>query len=266
MSNLTVQEPQASQTSVDKALRLLMLLSENESLTVSGAADHLGVARSTAHRLLAVLQKHGFAFQDAASRAYGPGSSLLRVGLAAVGSLELRTVARPELEALMQEVGETVHLITHEGPRTFVLDSVESREAVRVSSRIGGSMPAQSTAAGKVLLAQLPPEGARAVLERAGLPARTARTVTDLEQLLAQLPPIAAQGYALDDGEQEAGVRCLAVPVPGPVAEAALSVSGPEGRLPLEAVPRIVPLLQAAATALAGELSGTAVEGPAGRG
>jgi IclR family acetate operon transcriptional repressor len=86
------------------------------------------------------------------------------------------------------------------------------------------------------------------------MPARTDRTVTDPDELLAQLPAIAAQGYALDDGEQEAGVRCVAVPVPGGLAAGAISVSGPAGRLGLDTVPRVVPLLQVEAAALATEL------------
>lgn len=78
--------------------------------------------------------------------------------------------------------------------------------------------------------------------------------MTDPDELIAQLPAIAEQGYALDDGEQEAGVRCVAVPVPGGAAAGAISVSGPAGRLGLDAVPRVVPVLQAAAAALASEL------------
>jgi IclR family acetate operon transcriptional repressor len=107
---------------------------------------------------------------------------------------------------------------------------------------------------GKELLAQMPPERARRLLVQGGMPARTDRTVTDPDELLAQLPVIATQGYALDDGEQEAGVRCVAVPVPGGLAAGAISVSGPAGRLGLDAVPRVVPLLQSEAAALATEL------------
>jgi IclR family acetate operon transcriptional repressor len=88
------------------------------------------------------------------------------------------------------------------------------------------------------------------------MPAQTPRTVTDPEELLATLPAIAAQGFAVDDGEQETGVRCIAVPVPGAPAEVAMSVSGPEGRLPLDGIPRLVPLLRSAATALAADLRG----------
>jgi IclR family acetate operon transcriptional repressor len=105
-----------------------------------------------------------------------------------------------------------------------------------------------------VLLAQLPPETARELLVQGGMPARTELTVTDPDELLRQLPAIADLGYAVDDGEQETGVRCVAVPVPGGAAAGAISVSGPAGRLGLDAVPRAVPLLQSAAAALATEL------------
>jgi IclR family acetate operon transcriptional repressor len=86
------------------------------------------------------------------------------------------------------------------------------------------------------------------------MPARTDVTVTDPDELLAQLPAIADQGYAVDDGEQEAGVRCIAVPVLGGPGQTALSVSGPEGRLPAESVPQFAELLRATAAELAAEL------------
>jgi IclR family acetate operon transcriptional repressor len=237
MTDVPVQETQDARatgaTSVDKALRLLILLSEQQSLTVSSAADHLGVARSTAHRLLAILQQHGFAFQGAASRAYGPGSSLLRVGLAAVESLELRTVSRPEIEALAIEVGETVHLITLEGSRTFVLDSLESREPVRVSSRIGGSMPVHTTAAGKALLAQLPPEQVHEIVGPDPLPVRTATTISTHAILAAQLDEIRQRGYAVNDSEHEPDIVAVAVAIPGVhgVRSSAVAVAAPANRV-----------------------------------
>jgi IclR family transcriptional regulator, acetate operon repressor len=125
---------------------------------------------------------------------------------------------------------------------------------MRMFTEVGRRVHLHCTGVGKVLLAQMSPETARRLLLQGGMPARTDRTVTDPDELLAQLPGVAEQGYALDDGEQEAGVRCVAVPVPGGSAAGAISVSGPAGRLGLDAVPRVVPLLQSAAAALATEL------------
>jgi IclR family acetate operon transcriptional repressor len=107
---------------------------------------------------------------------------------------------------------------------------------------------------GKALLSQLPPGTARELLVRGGMPRRTPLTVTDPDELMAQLPRIAEQGYALDDGEQETGVRCVAVPVPGGPLMTAISVSGPEGRVAMDSVPRVVSVLQQTAAALAAEL------------
>jgi DNA-binding IclR family transcriptional regulator len=205
-------------------------------VTVSRAADVLGVARSTAHRLFAVLQAHGFAYQDPASRAYGAGSGLLRLGLAAVKNLELRKVARPEIERLAAELGETVHLITREGAHTFVLDSVESTEAVRVSSRIGGSMPANTTAAGKVLLSQLDAEQVESVMGPEPLPARTANSITKHAALARELRKIRERGYSTNDAENEPDIAAVSVAIPAVrgVQAAAISVAAPAMRVNAE--------------------------------
>lgn len=235
----TLPEPA---TSVDKALRLLVLLSEQDSITVSAAAERLGVARSTAHRLLAMLQKHGFAYQDAASRAYGPGRSLLSIGLAAVDSLELRSVARPELEALASEVGETVHLIILDGDRTFVLESIESHEAVRVSSRIGGSMPANTTAAGKVLLSQLEPAQVERLMGAEPLPMRTPNSIVSHAALAAELNTVRARGFAMNNSENEPDITAVAVVIPQVrgFRSAAISVAAPSMRVTQERVTRML--------------------------
>ena len=96
--------------SVDTTLRLLQLFRERPSIGVAEAASRLGVARSTAHRMLAMLVYRGFAVQDPQTRSYLPGPGLVEVGLAAVRSLDVRSVARPVMERLSSEVEETVHL------------------------------------------------------------------------------------------------------------------------------------------------------------
>jgi IclR family acetate operon transcriptional repressor len=110
-----------------------------------------------------------------------------------------------------------------------------------------------------VLLAQLPPVEARALLARTGMPAQTPHTITDPERLVRELERIRHQGYAVDDAEQELGVRCVAVAVPGGPASTAISISGPETRVTWVAVERIVPFLQDAAAALAGHLAARGV-------
>lgn len=147
--------------SVDNALKLLHMLREQSHIRVSDASRAIGVARSTAHRLLAMLQHHGFVQQDPFSRAYIAGPALLDFGLAALRDRDIRTHARPFLEALGRESGETVHLaILQGGSDVLFLDCVESMKAVRVGNRTGLILPAHCSSAGKALLAALPPAAA----------------------------------------------------------------------------------------------------------
>jgi IclR family transcriptional regulator, acetate operon repressor len=104
---------------------------------------------------------------------------------------------------------------------------------------------------GKALLAGFPPEEVRALLSRTGMPAATEKTITTADGFLAALEDVRRQGYAIDDNEQEIGVRCLAVPVPDSPTAAAISISGPAGRVTEAATDKIVPVLQQ----VAGELS-----------
>ena len=131
---------------------------------------------------------------------------------------------------------------------------VPFRQSMRMFTEVGRRVHVHCTGVGKALLAQLPRDAARELVQRAGLPRRTTRTITDVDELMAELERTAARGYAVDDGEQETGVRCIAVPVLAGTTQTALSVSGPEGRVTVEAVPQLAELLKATAAQLAAEL------------
>lgn len=247
-------DPGGGVQSVERVIDLLEVLADAPGeVSLTALAEAGGLPPSTVHRLMATLVRRGYA-RRLPSRRYVLGPRLIHLGERSASTLAV--LARPHLARLVDQIGETANLALLDGERVVYAAQVPSRHSVRMFTEVGRRVPLHCTGVGKVLLARQRPELARAVLEEAGLPARTARTITDLESLLADLPRIAEQGFAVDDGEQEAGVRCLAVPIPGGAVEAALSVSGPEGRLPVEALPRMVPLLQAAAAALAAELSG----------
>jgi IclR family acetate operon transcriptional repressor len=239
--------------SLERALDLLEVLADSPGeVSLSGLASASGLAPSTIHRLVGTLVARGYV-RRLPSRRYVLAPRLLHLGERATHTLA--TLARPHLAGLVDDVGETANLALLDGDRVVYAAQVPSRHSVRMFTEVGRRVHVHCTGVGKVLLAGLAEGEVRALLARAGMPARTDRTVTDPEVLLAQLAVIARQGYALDDGEQEAGVRCLAVPVHGAAVPAALSVSGPEGRLPLEDVPRLVPVLLAAAAALGADLA-----------
>jgi IclR family transcriptional regulator, acetate operon repressor len=241
--------------SVERVIDLLELLADAPGEVPLGRlAGASGLPPSTVHRLMTTLVGRGYA-RRLPSRAYVLGPRLIHLGERSASTLGL--LARPHLVRLVDEIGETANLALLDGDRVVYAAQVPSRHSMRMFTEVGRRVRLHCTGVGKVLLACRPADEARALLAGAGLPARTGRTITDVDVLMAQLPRIAAQGWAVDDGEQEAGVRCLAVPVPAGAVEAALSVSGPEGRLPLDALPRLVPVLRAAAAGLAAELSGT---------
>jgi len=238
--------------SLDRAFLLLELMADaGGEVAISRLAADSGLAVSTIHRLVRTLVGRGYVRQ-LPSRRYVLGPRLIHLGEFA--SRMLATWAQPHLTRLVDVIGETANLAMLDGDRVVYVAQVPSRHSMRMFTEVGRRVHLHCTGVGKVLLAQLPPETARELLVQGGMPARTELTVTDPDELLRQLPAIADQGYAVDDGEQETGVRCVAVPVRGGSAAGAISVSGPAGRLGLDAVSRAVPLLQSAAAALATEL------------
>ncbi|MDR2983679.1 MAG: IclR family transcriptional regulator [Nocardiopsaceae bacterium] len=232
--------------SVDKALRLLMLFREQTRVRLSDASEHLGVAHSTAHRLLAMLAYYGFIRQEQDSRAYVAGPALVEIGLAAIRQMDIRLHARPVLEDLAASFAETAHLAVLEGAKVRYLDAVESSRALRVASRTGAALPANCTASGKAMLAALPESEVTAMFTAQELPALTKQSVTSLASLLAELRETRERGYALNIEESEDGVASVAVPVSGrkdaPVA--ALVVSAPVTRLDAASAERIATRLR----------------------
>jgi len=265
----TGRRPAYPITSVDNALRLLGLFREREKVRLSDAREHLGVAHSTAHRLLAMLAYHGFVQQDRDSRVYLPGPALVEIGLAAVRHMDIRRHARPVLEELAGRYGETVHLSVLEAGKVRYLDAVESSRALRVAARTGTALAANCTASGKAMLAALPaPELAALFPDGPGapeLPALTGHSITSRGQLENELAAVRERGFALNREESEDGVASVAVAVldgrRAPVA--ALSVSAPVSRLPDRLAGEIAAQLRVGAQRLAG-LAGPGTRGRGG--
>ena len=199
--------------SVDNALRLLMLFKKHNRLRVSDAAAELGVARSTAHRLLAMLEFHDFVAQDATTRLYVAGAALTDIGLAIVRDMDIRTIARPTMDRLSREVGETVHLLILRGSDALFIESVETTNVLRVGTRVGMALPAYATAGGKVMLAQMSREELRAIYPRERLERITKRTVTSRATLLKELDRVKKRGYAINTGESEADIAAVAAAI-----------------------------------------------------
>ena len=263
------QPPAYPIASVDSALRLLKLFRDTPRVRLSEASEHLGVALSTAHRLMAMLAYHGFVRQEAGSRAYVAGPALVEIGLAAVRELDIRRHARPVLESLAASLGETVHLAVLEGGTVRYLDAVESPRTLRVASRTGSVLAANCTASGKALLAELPDADVSAIFAgQAELTALTARSITDPARLLAELRKVRARGCAVNVEESEADVASVAVAVRGPRPQpaSALVVSAPVSRMTGQAVAAIEAELRGRAAWLERQLRGGSRDGAPGDG
>jgi IclR family transcriptional regulator, acetate operon repressor len=240
--NTRTRQPGTVQ-SVDRALAVLEALARAERpVGVAELAIETGLPQGTAHRLLQSLQQRGYVRHEA-SRKYALGTAGLRLGDAAQRSLARS--ARPYLGQLVELSGETANLAVLEGDDVVYVGQVSSPHTLRMFAEVGRHVPPHSTAVGKVLLAHLPRDRALGVLRRTGLPPRTPSTVTDLDELVRQLDLVREQGWAADDEEQEAGVRCVAVPVgSGDRVVAAMSVSGPAERFAGGADRRLVRSMQ----------------------
>jgi DNA-binding IclR family transcriptional regulator len=217
--------------SVANALRLLALFREQDVVRVTDASKKLGVARSTAHRLLMTLAHEGFVQQERNSRAYRPGPALLEFAFSSAGIQELRQAAQPLMEELSVSLRETVQLLVLEGRSARFIESVECDRPVRVTGRTGSLLPAHATAGGKALLSALAPEEVRRLFP-SGLARITDQTNTNMKAFMEELGEIARQGYALNLGESLEGLHAAAVCVTNPAGKvvASLAVSVPSDR------------------------------------
>ena len=219
--------------SVDNALKLVLLLGERPEIRMSEASRYLGVASSTAHRLLAMLQYRGFVRQDPVSKAYRPGPALTGVAFSIFGRLNIQGIATPVMRDLSDRLRESVHVGMLDGAGVRFIAAVEGPTAVRVASRLGRTMPAHCTSTGKAMLAQLPESELRRLLPDEQLERITPHSIGSRSQLERELSRVRKQGYATNREESEEGVASVAVPIPtrAPGLRLALNAAAPQHRL-----------------------------------
>ncbi len=226
--------PQQRVQSLDRALDLLEALASTDELGVSEVAAKTGLVPSTAHRLLGTLVARGYAAQSPNSGRYLLGYKLLELTSGLQDRLHrLKTAARPHLEAIQADTGETTNLVVLEGRDVVYVDSVSGTRSVRLFTEIGRAIPAHTSGAGKALLAWRDPGEVAALLGGTALQPSTSRTLTTLDALQDDFTKIRRRGYSTDNEEHELGVACVATPVfdHTGLPLAAISVSGPTPRI-----------------------------------
>ncbi len=234
---------------VIKTMKILECLSSERSLgiteltgRVSAQLELIPMDKSTVYRFLVSLMDLGFVYQDPQTERYGLTLKLFEIGMSVLERLELWREAEPVVKEIARVTGETVHLATLDEDDLVYLGKVESMRTLRVSmmSRVGRSAPAYCTGVGKILLAYLPRKQLDYILKKEKPIRYTDKTIVRRADLDRELSSIRKKGYAIDNEEHEAGVRCVAAPVRNndSVVCGAVSVSVPTVRLPDKEIPR----------------------------
>ncbi|MEO6200223.1 MAG: IclR family transcriptional regulator [Cryobacterium sp.] len=238
--------------SVERVFELLELITDADGqVTLSELASSTDLPLPTIHRLLRTLVLKGYVRQ-LANRQYALGPRLIRLGEGA--SKQLGALARPQLGALVDALGETSNMAVLDSDMIVYIAQVPSKHSMRMFTEVGRRAHTHDTGVGKAILAQLSDETVRAMVARAGMPTPTERSLGTIDALLADLALIRERGYSIDDGEQEIGVRCFAIAVPNSPTPTAISVSGPVSRVDDAFAARAIPLLRAAAETISREL------------
>lgn len=251
----TARDASGSAKALTKGIALVELLTGHpRGLRLADVIRMADVPKATALRLLDALTAAGLVRCDDAGR-YRLGPQCAVWGSAFIDHLDLRTEAHDLLAGLAETSGETAHLGIADGTRILYIDKIDSPHALRMFSRVGASNPMYCTALGKAILAYADAAVVGEVIA-AGLPRRTENTITDAESLHAELARVRRQGHAVDDVENEEGVRCVAAPAfdhHGRVT-AALSIAGPATRMTRERLRTLTPELTKAAQTLSHRL------------
>ncbi|KAA5605026.1 helix-turn-helix domain-containing protein [Roseospira marina] len=245
--------------SVRRAIAVLKALTTtDEGLTLTEVCQTVGLAPSTAHRLLTTLQDERFARVDPATGLWSVGVEAFSVGNGFLRARDLVSMARSEMRQLMYDSGETVNLAVEDEGQATYLAQVECREMMRAFAKPGARVPLHCSGVGKALLAAMEPVAVQRMLEERPPVRATQRTLASASQLMTDLEATRARGYAIDDQEQAIGLRCVAAVIRdehgGPMA--AVSLSGPMARITDARVPMLGDLVMRSARAITGRMGG----------
>ncbi|MGD2104252.1 MAG: IclR family transcriptional regulator [Anaerolineae bacterium] len=250
----------AVSTSVKTVDRLVLVIdsfsASHLSWTLTGLSEHLDVPKSTLHRFLSSLEAHGILRQDEETKRWHLGYRLLVWGSLAEQSTALRSIARPVMRDLVADTGETALLTVYHAREVVCVEKVESSHSVRLALDVGMRRPPHAGASSKVLMAYLPDDEIRSILEEQGLPKLCISTITDEGELSAELARIREQGYAKSVEETDPGAWGVATPVrnwEGKIV-AAIGVAGPTSRFGEQVTQQYVSCCEAASRRISSAL------------
>jgi len=239
---------------VERTMALLECLdASRRGLNVSELSRKTGIPKSTTHVLLITLERLGYVRRDVNGRDFRLGLKTYALGQRMVRSLSLGEIALPHMQALALQSRATVHLAILDHDQGVYIQKAESPGLIQFDTYLGRRMDLHCTALGKIILAFSPPEQVAHVLAKRAFARYTPNTIVTSAALRKEISRVRKAGYAVDDEEEELGVRCVAAPVirqPG-IFLAALSISGTVSQIPLRSLETHVARLKECAAAIA---------------
>jgi len=237
MSPKEVSKPNNLVQTIERVSSILDILAQSiHGTSIRDLSSTIRLPKGTTHRLLSSLSYFGYVRQDPKTRNYFLGLKFVELGQTLLSQLDLRKEAEPFLRDLAERTKETIHLVILDRNEIVYIDKVETDQnpsGLKMASRIGLRNPAHSSAVGKMILANFSEEELQSFFKEKSLVRRTENTITDPVQLREHLKTVRKQGYAVDDEENEKGIRCVAAPIYNEIGKtvAAISITAPAFRV-----------------------------------
>ena len=262
------KQKEYSVPSIERALSVLECLARaKRGFSLSEIGRRLRIPKSSAHLILSTLERRGFLQRNSKTNRYCFGLQLVSLSRSALENLDLREEAKPFLCSLMQESGFTVHMAVLERDEAVIIEKVEAPGLVRLASWVGRRLDVNCSGVGKALLAFLPDDELDCLLRTKDFARHNSRTIISTTILRRELILVRQAGYALDNEEDEPGVRCIGAPVfdEKGKAVAAISIAGVASQIGIDRVPVLARLVTRAAGRISARMGYVAQEAAAAR-
>ncbi len=249
--------------SIGRAFAILEAVARHrDGIGLAELSKSVGLHNSTAFHLVKTMVTLGYIRQMKDNKRYRIGRPLFALAASALDEMEMVSLATPILEDLSRETGESSHFAVRMGDAVVIIARTSGPSAFQLTERVGVVRPAHCTALGKVILSALRPDQLERFFGRAELKSLTPRTITDAQILRREIEEVRRSGIAFDDGEFDAEVRCIGIPVRDFTGQVmgAIGISGPVWRLSIQMLQSRSRILQAAADRLSGEFGAPAAE------
>ncbi|MBO4416413.1 MAG: IclR family transcriptional regulator [Lachnospiraceae bacterium] len=249
--------------SADRIFSILEALADHGSMRIIDLSELLGLHKSTVHRQLASLVSMGYVIHNEQTGEYSLTFKLVELSGKILKNMDILSLVRPYEEKLSSICDETVHFVKRSGNIVLYLDKVEAQSvkmrSVRLSSQIGLSRPMYCSGVGKAIMAELSEHETEEIWKNSVIEKKTEHTITDLKTLKKELKETLKRGYALDNEENELGIRCIAVPVYDYRNEPvyAMSISTLVGRMPDSRLSELADMLKQTASDISRVLGST---------